>query len=111
MGAACECVGEPGDADHAHRRLSTRRQVDLGDDEWTGRVDLVCEGTNVVIEVQSELHHTSLTDRSADKLRLKRLASDGFVVVEITDTEAFHAPSEAVRRVERALDSPLVRRR
>lgn len=84
--------------------IEVRVQVDLGsDEEWTGRVDLVCVGTNVVIEVQSELHHASLSDRRADAERIAKLEAAGFVVVEITDTEAFHAPGVVVRRVQEAL--------
>ena len=92
--------------------IATRRQVDVGsEDEWTGRVDLVCEETNVIIEVQSELHHASLTDRRSDDKRIAQLQADGFVVVEITDAEAFHTPNVAVRRVQEALRSSGVRRR
>ena len=76
------------------------RQVDTGDDhQWTGRVDFRVRGTNVLLEVQSEFHHSALVDRQADELRLEALAAAGFVVVEATDTELFHRPWVVVQRV------------
>ncbi|NLA36679.1 MAG: hypothetical protein GX868_13485 [Actinobacteria bacterium] len=90
--------------------IATRRQVGSGEEDWTGRVDMKCTGWNVLIEAQSELYHTSLSDARADALRLAKLAEDGFVVVEITDTEAYHSPRVAVQRVQAALRSPQARR-
>ena len=51
-----------------------RRQVDLGDDAaWIGRVDFVAEGVPLVVEVQSELYHSSVIDRRDDRSRFARL--------------------------------------
>ena len=40
------------------------RQVDLGGDEWIGRVDLYDRDHRLIFEVQSDLHHLSLSDLS-----------------------------------------------
>ncbi len=81
-----------------------RRQVDLGDDEqWCGRVDFVSGGWPLVVEVQSELYHPSLTDREADAPRRDRLRASGFEVVEVWDAELWHRPSDALRRVREAI--------
>ena len=68
------------------------RQVDLGDDTWVGRVDFLSEERPLVLEVQSELHHTALLDVAADARRRQRLEAAGFVVVEVWDTEVWHRP-------------------
>lgn len=84
--------------------IAVERQVDVGDDvHWTGRVDFRVVGTNVLIEVQSEFHHSALVDEKSDLVRIRRLRDAGFIVVEITDVEAFHRPRDAVDRVRRAL--------
>ncbi|QYG94139.1 DUF559 domain-containing protein [Iamia sp. SCSIO 61187] len=89
----------------AHADLGRfRRQVDLGDDEsWSGRVDFVAEAWPLVVEVQSELYHASLTDQDADDRRRRRLRAAGFTVVEVWDTEVWHRPAAVVERVRRAL--------
>ena len=47
------------------------RQVDLGDAEgWIGRVDFVDRRARLVVEVQSRLHHSSLSDRRRDATRI-----------------------------------------
>lgn len=81
-----------------------RRQVDLGDDEaWCGRVDFVGEDWPLVVEVQSERYHASLTDRAADERRRRRLRSAGFEVVEVWDSEVWHQRAVVVERVRRAI--------
>ena len=84
--------------------IRVRRQVDLGGERhWTGRVDFVVEGLPVVVEVQSEFHHTSLTDRSSDGERVRRLAVDGFEVVEVTEESIWVEPRRAASRVTAAI--------
>jgi len=81
-----------------------RRQVDLGDDEaWCGRVDFVGEDWPLVVEVQSELYHASLTDRSADDRRRRRLRAAGFEVIEVWDDEVWHRRAAVVARVNDAI--------
>lgn len=86
--------------------MRVRRQVDLGSGrDWIGRVDFVVEGTSVVLEVQSELHHSSRLDRVADRQRIARLREEGFNVVEITDEMVWTDPSRVVALVQAALCS------
>lgn len=80
-----------------------RRQVDLGDVHWVGRVDFLSEDRPLVLEVQSELHHTALLDVAADALRRQRLEAAGFVVVEVWDTDVWHRPATVVAAVREAL--------
>ena len=81
-----------------------RRQVDLGDEEsWSGRVDFVAEHRPLVVEVQSEAHHSSLTDVDADARRHERLRAGGFVVVEVWDTEVWHRADVVIARIAAAL--------
>ena len=84
--------------------IEVRPQVDIGDEaQWTGRVDLVVVGTRVVIEVQSERHHSALTDARSDLARIAALEAGGWIVVELTDVLVWTQPAEVVRRVEEAI--------
>ncbi len=84
--------------------IQVRRQVDLGGERhWSGRVDFRHVELPLVIEVQSELHHTSRVDRAADLERIRSLAADGFEVVEVTDAVVWTDPAELVRSVRRAM--------
>ncbi len=84
--------------------LTVRRQVDVGTAEhWTGRVDLLVEGTTVVVEVQSRRHHTALSDVLADRARREALEAAGFTVVEVWDDEVWSRPDLVVARVRRAV--------
>lgn len=76
-----------------------RRQVDLGDDQWRGRVDLYGDPLPLIVEVQSEKYHTALLDRVADEKRRAGLERAGFTVVEITEEELWGAPEIAWERV------------
>lgn len=92
--------GEPPYGSNLERRLDIvirmgrlprfERQVDLGDDEsWIGRVDFVCTTHRLVIEVDSELHHSALSDRARDARRKARLEAAGFMVRVITEADLF----------------------
>jgi very-short-patch-repair endonuclease len=78
------------------------RQVDLGDEEWCGRVDFRHPTLPLVVEVQSEKYHASLVDRVADACRIERLKRAGAEVVEVWDTEVFHRPQVVRDRVAAA---------
>ena len=83
--------------------LEFRRQVDLGGEHWTGRVDFLHEVEPLVVEVQSERYHSALVDREADRQRLEALRANGFRVLEITDTLIWSDPAGVERRVRDAL--------
>lgn len=85
-------IGEPFD-----------RQVDSGDEVWTGRVDFRHSDLPVIAEIQSEAFHASLVDTVADDRRLEQLVADGFFVVEVWDTEVWTEPDTVLARVGEAL--------
>lgn len=64
-----------------------RRQVNLGGEEFDGRVDFIEDEVKLVVEVQSELYHWALVDREADAARRQRLEDDGFHFLEVWDTD------------------------
>ena len=72
-------------ADEAGVRL--KRQVDVGDHMWIGRVDFTIPGTNKMIEVLSQRYHGSPSDRRADEERVRRLRQAGFEVLLLWDHE------------------------
>lgn len=79
-----------------------RRQVDLGGDSWSGRVDFRDADLPFVVEIFSRRYHSSLSDIEHDERRLARLRADGFVVVVIWDEQSFshgYEVSALVRRV------------
>jgi very-short-patch-repair endonuclease len=79
-----------------------RRQVVCGDDRWVGRVDFRDPQLPLVVEVQSELYHSALTDRAADAARVAALRSAGFEVVEVSEEQVWHRPAEVVQAVRAA---------
>lgn len=85
--------------------IRVRRQVNVGGlRHWSARVDFIAApagpgGVPVVLEVQSELHHSSLRDREADRQRIERLERLGFRVVEVTDEMVWTDPGSVVRAV------------
>lgn len=86
-----------------------RRQIDVGNEEWTGRVDFIDPDLPLIAEVQSEQHHTSLVDRAADERRIAALRAAGFHVIEVWDTQLWHEPEsviELVRTARRQLRAP-----
>jgi very-short-patch-repair endonuclease len=85
-----------------------RRQVDLGDDRWVGRVDYLHEELPIIVEVQSERYHTALLDVAADRARRARLVDAGFSFVEVWDTEVWHDRGAVITRVRAAIREYLV---
>ena len=55
----------------------SRRQVDVGDDRWVGRVDFLSERAPLIVEVQSERYHRSLSDEWHDAARRAALEAAG----------------------------------
>jgi very-short-patch-repair endonuclease len=88
---------------HAAGITTLRRQVDVGDEEWTGRVDFKDIILPLIVEVQSERYHAALSDRARDAARRHRHESQGNVVVEVWDHEIFYTPWAVVERVLAAI--------
>jgi very-short-patch-repair endonuclease len=79
------------------------RQVDLGGENWIGRVDLRVQGAPVVVEVDSVVHHTSPSDRERDRRRDEQLAELGITVVRVTEEDVFVRPWAVPLRVGEAI--------
>jgi very-short-patch-repair endonuclease len=78
------------------------RQVDVGGEEWCGRVDFKDPELPLVVEVLSEKHHASLVDTAADDARKARLRAAGFTIVEVWDFEVWHRPPDVRERIRAA---------
>lgn len=77
-----------------------RRQVDLGDDGWRGRVDYLARDLPLVVEIDSDLHHSSISDTEADLARQARLEDAGFTVARVAERLVWHDP-DAVGQIVR----------
>lgn len=75
------------------------RQQEVGGDDWIGRVDYLDPEKRLVVEVDSDLHHSSLLDEAADAARDAAMADAGYTVVRIKEHDVWHRPDEVVRRL------------
>jgi very-short-patch-repair endonuclease len=75
------------------------RQVDVGGHAWFGRCDYVRLGIRLIVEVDSRLHHTSVTDRANDAARDAALRAAGWTVVRIWDDDLWQRPWDVVDRL------------
>jgi very-short-patch-repair endonuclease len=92
----------------AHGLEAMDRQVNLGGEEWLGRVDFKDRGFPLVVEILSETYHSALLDREADARRFAALDAAGFTVLSIWDTELWGEPRRVAGRV-RAARAPFLR--
>ena len=77
--------------------VELRRQVEVGGQQWIGRVDFEIPGSTDVIEVLSERFHSALLDRAADKTRFRRLEDTGRRVLTLWDADVW-SDAEAIRQ-------------
>ena len=75
------------------------RQRDVGGDEWIGRVDFLDPQKRLIVEVDSDLHHSTPLDEAADARRDSAMAEAGYTVVRIKEHDLWHRPGEVVRRL------------
>lgn len=86
------------------------RQLDVGDEhDWIGRIDLAYPTHRIVIEVDSDRHHTSKLDREADALRDRRLRAAGWIVVRVSESELRTGAPAAIRQLRELLAAPPTR--
>ena len=78
------------------------RQTNIGGRTWLGRVDFLI-GSRVVLEVQSELHHTALSDQRDDEARFEAMENAGFDCIAAWDNEIWRDSGAVVERVRQAL--------
>jgi very-short-patch-repair endonuclease len=79
--------------------LTLVRQREVGGDEWIGRVDFLEPQKRLIVEVDSDLHHSSPLDEAADARRDDALAGAGYTVLRIKEHDLWHRPGEVVRRL------------
>ncbi|MDE0804543.1 MAG: DUF559 domain-containing protein [Acidimicrobiales bacterium] len=79
-----------------HRQLV--RQVTVDVEPVVRTVDYRCRGWPLVVEINGETFHSSLTDRTADDERYAHLRSRGFSVVVWWEHDIWHDP-ETIRQV------------
>ena len=82
-----------------------RKQVNLGGDEWAGRVDYFDDPIKVVWEIDGRRWHTALLDLEADQLRENELVAAGLTVVRFRAYLLRDHPDKVlstVRRVRRS---------
>ena len=76
------------------------RQLDIGDSAaWIGRVDFAYPSARLVIELDSDRHHSSKLDRDADNLRDARLTRAGWRIVRIRWDDVVGGPDQVVTRI------------
>ena len=78
---------------------SFERQADLGDRDWIGRVDFVDRELALVVEVDSDTFHLSLTDQADDHRRREALERAGYLVVRVRQADLWQKPQRVTRTV------------
>jgi very-short-patch-repair endonuclease len=80
------------------------RQVDVGGHSWLGRVDFLLRRLGLVIEIDSELHHSSPGDVARDEARDAAMLAAGFrKVLRIKAEDLWRAPHLVVATVRAAI--------
>lgn len=86
------------------------RQVDVGGEAgWIGRVDFLDPCRKIVVEVDSERFHSSLTDRRRDDSRHTALRGAGYLVESFTDHDLFHDAQGVIDRLHALHRASLLR--
>jgi very-short-patch-repair endonuclease len=82
-----------------HGLPEPERQVDLGDDEWIGRVDFLFRGARIVVEVDGAEFHDGLLDRQRDEQRDARLQAAGWYVLRFRWADIVDRPAAVARSI------------
>ena len=104
------CVAVASGLEAQFERILTRageapleRQIEVGGHEWIGRVDFLDRELRIVVEVDSDLHHTSPLDRAHDLRRDEALVAAGWnEVVRVSEDEVWRHPHVAIEKVRDA---------
>ena len=92
-------------------RRALERQVRVGGDAPIGTVDYRHRKLPLVVEINGEVFHSSLSDRTADAERYATLVAAGFAVMVVWEYDVFHQPwriVDALRAFERAAFEPRI---
>ena len=77
-----------------------RRQVEIRDARgFVARVDFLHATRQLILEIDSDLHHTSISDTRADARRQARLESLGYLVVRLREHDIWHRPRHVLGQV------------
>ena len=79
-----------------------RRQVEVGGEQWLGRVDFRLGDAPLLIEVQSDTYHWSLSSTDDDLRRTQALEAAGFRVVPIWESTLWSDKKGVAATVEAA---------
>lgn len=80
-------------------------EVDLGTDDWVGRVDCCWRPQRLIVELDGRRHHSSLIDRASDRRRDNELMAAGWRVLRVTWDDLHQRPAEVVGWIRSALAS------
>ncbi|HWJ62166.1 MAG TPA: DUF559 domain-containing protein [Acidimicrobiales bacterium] len=78
-------------------------ELNIGDDDWIGRVDCVWREAKLIVELDSERYHGSKSARDADRKRDNRLMATGWRVLRVTWDDLKLRPRETVEQIKAAL--------
>lgn len=76
------------------------RQRDVGGEQWIGRVDFLDRARRLVIEIDSDIHHTTRADRRADDGRSRALVEAGYGLVRVREEQVWHRPHEVIEALK-----------
>ncbi len=77
-------------------------QVNIGNDDFIGRVDMLLRPWGTVIEYEGQQHRTESVQWTRDIRRYESMASDGWVVLRITKDD-MRAPQDLMWRIHDSL--------
>lgn len=81
-----------------------RSQIEVGDDDGPlGRMDFVHNKQPAILEVDSDLCHTSITDTAHDEARRAAVIAAGFEVEPVFEKDIWHRPAKVIAAAEAAL--------
>ena len=76
------------------------RQLNVGSERaWLGRVDFIDRPMRLIVEIQSNLHHTSISDQRDDEQRRDDMERAGWKFAEVSEWDLWHAPSRVQQQV------------
>jgi hypothetical protein len=78
-------------------------EVDLGGEEWIGRVDCLWLAERLVLELDGRRFHGGASARDADRDRENRLVAHGWRVIRLTWHDLVHRPGWCVELLRTAL--------
>lgn len=81
-----------------------RRQVDIGGEQWIGRVDYRDDSSPVVWEIDGRTHHQQLLDSARDTRRRTELTAAGLIPITFTTEQIRKDPEwvvDVVRKMRR----------